>query len=561
MRFSIFSRLLSSGMIMALICFLALTGCKKDEESHPELQTLAATVVSPVKVTLKAKIVTKGSFDIIDHGFIYSGYSSPSEGNGTKVSLGNNAAEGEISKEIQNFSSVIGSTLYYRAYLVNTNGTVYGQVLSVQLPNITTASFVPSTAKVGDQVDLVGQFYDLTKDEVSMTFGGSSAKIISVTPTKITVEVPSGISFNSYYYNTVSIALTIGGQNRSISSNFKLLPTLKNFSPTSGPIGTNITITGDNIVSSYSYNTLKVYFDDYLASSSYGSGSITATVPQSVTEQKLTVSVEIDGNKMVLPGEFTLTAPTVSSLSALSGLPGSVFSIFGTNFSNNSYYAPNGLAVTVGGVPASFSFVSSGQLNVTIPSNLPVGTYKVAVKSGPFTVEATQSLAVQAMSVSSFSPASGSVGKEVTIQGLFVANGYYQVYFGAASTNAYNVTSTSLKANVPYGANPGAVKISVQRDNQTAQSSSDFTILAPSISSFTPANGVSGTAVTISGSGFSPYSYNNTVRFGSTNATVLSATESTIIAVVPSNLNQGAMKISVITNGQTVISSSNFTVN
>jgi hypothetical protein len=554
---------LSALLVLGTIAFytIFLQSCKKDEESHPEIQTVTAIALSPVKVVLKANVANKGSFEILDHGFLYSTWNNVSEGNGTKVSLGKSISEGEISKEITNLGYLGSSTLYARAYLTNSNGTVYGQVVSVQLPTVGTGSIVPSVAKAGEQVVLNGQFHSLTKDEVSVTFGGVHAKIIEVTPIKITVEVPAGINLNTYYsnYNNVGIQLIIGGNTQTLSANFKLSPTLTSFSPASGVIGSNITINGSNIGSYYSYNSLKVYFGSVLSPSvSSNSGYITATVPI-LNDPKATVYVEVDGNKQAVPGEFSLTTPTITSITPTSGLPTALLTIYGSNFPLNYYYN-NSLTVTVGGLVAGVTYYSNGQLNVTIPSGLSTGDHKVVLKTGPFTVEAPQLLKVQSMAATSFSPSSGAVGKEVTIQGNFVPNASYQVLFGTIPSNAYSVSATSLKAQVPYGATPGDVKISVQKDNQKSEASGLFTVLAPTLTSFTPSSGVAGTAVTIKGTGFNTYLYNNSVRFGSTTATVLSATENTIIAIVPSNLNPGAMKISVITNGQTVTSTSNFTV-
>jgi hypothetical protein len=80
------------------------------------------------------------------------------------------------------------------------------------------------------------------------------------------------------------------------------------------------------------------------------------------------------------------------------------------------------------------------------------------------------------------------------------------------------------------------------------------------ISSFSPANGPVGDAVVITGLGFDPTLANNTVKFGNTTATVLQATPTTLVALVPTGLTVGTgVAISVTASGLTGTSATNFT--
>src|SRR6185437_7100559 len=55
----------------------------------------------------------------------------------------------------------------------------------------------------------------------------------------------------------------------------------------------------------------------------------------------------------------------------------------------------------------------------------------------------------------------------------------------------------------------------------------------PAISSISPAMGVAGAQVTISGSNFDPAAANNTVKFNGTQATIVSATTTTLVVNAP----------------------------
>ncbi|MFN3403987.1 MAG: FG-GAP-like repeat-containing protein [Cytophagaceae bacterium] len=84
------------------------------------------------------------------------------------------------------------------------------------------------------------------------------------------------------------------------------------------------------------------------------------------------------------------------------------------------------------------------------------------------------------------------------------------------------------------------------------------TASAPAISGFSPNSGSVGTTVTISGSNFSSTPSQNTVTFNGVAATVTAATSTSLTVTVPSGATTGT--ISVTVNGQSVVSSSSFTV-
>ncbi|HEX6982783.1 MAG TPA: fasciclin domain-containing protein [Balneolaceae bacterium] len=79
----------------------------------------------------------------------------------------------------------------------------------------------------------------------------------------------------------------------------------------------------------------------------------------------------------------------------------------------------------------------------------------------------------------------------------------------------------------------------------------------PTITSIQPQNGPPGTAVTISGSEFSPTASENTVTFAGTEAEVTEAAESELVAIVPENAESGAVAVTVDGNTAT---GPNFTV-
>jgi hypothetical protein len=539
---------------MLLLVSTQFQSCKKDKSSDPQVQTTAVTALAPGKVLFKGNIVSTGSFKITDYGFVYSTVTSGiNETTGTKVSLGQSPATGPYSKEVDNItvSSPYSPMIYVRAYITNEKGTAFGALMSVALPTPTASNVTPSSGKSGDQITINGQFYASTASDVSVYFSGVQATVVSASSTQIVATVPSGI--NAVDNSQVPIQVSVGGQNLSIPYSFTIQANFKDYSPKSGPIGTAITFTGDNLPSYYySSSNYTVSFGGVNESMSYYSQA--ATVPSNVTSNSFQISVTENGKTFALPGTFSLTAPTITSLSPGSGLAGTTVTVTGTNF-------PTGYGVisaTLGNTSVNASVYSSTQFSFTVPSNMTPGSYSFVLAAGPSNVTASQKFTVTAPSITSFSPASGPVNSQVTLNGSFVAGQYYTVNFGSYSTSGYASASNSLTVYVPQGVS-GAVQVSAVIGGQTVTAPGTFTVTVPTITSFSPGSGVAGTVVTITGTGFNS-TYGANVTFGSVNANVLSVTSTTIKAIVPSNTGNGAMKITVTQGGQTVVSADNFTV-
>ncbi|MFM8741671.1 MAG: IPT/TIG domain-containing protein, partial [Cytophagales bacterium] len=122
--------------------------------------------------------------------------------------------------------------------------------------------------------------------------------------------------------------------------------------------------------------------------------------------------------------------------------------------------------------------------------------------------------------ITSFAPASGTVGTSVTITGTNFSTtpANNVVKFNGVTATVTASTATSITATVPTGATSGTISVTVAG---TATSATSFTVVVPpTIASFAPASGTVGTSVTITGTNFSTTPANNIVFFGATRATV-----------------------------------------
>jgi ABC-type oligopeptide transport system substrate-binding subunit len=152
-------------------------------------------------------------------------------------------------------------------------------------------------------------------------------------------------------------------------------------------------------------------------------------------------------------------------------------------------------------------------------------------------------------------PASGTVGSTVTINGSGFTGVTAVRFNGTPSTSVTNVTETSLRAVVPDGAQTGPVQV-VSPDG-TGTSTASFTV-TPRVTGFTPSAAKRGAAVTIHGSNFTGA---QKVVFGS--AAILApgftvADDGTITTTVPMNAVTG--KVTVTTLAGSAASATPFTV-
>jgi hypothetical protein len=179
--------------------------------------------------------------------------------------------------------------------------------------------------------------------------------------------------------------------------------------------------------------------------------------------------------------------------------------------------------------PGTVSFTGGGGASRTVTG--------VGVATGP--------------SITSFSPASGTPGIGVVIQGGNLLGATAVKLDGTSAAFTVN-SGTQITFTVPANATSGA--LSVTTPAGTATSTTSF-MVTPRITGFTPASGAAGASVVINGANFTGATG---VAFNGTAAafTVNSATK--ITATVPSGATTG--KIGVTTPAGSAITSANFAV-
>lgn len=548
------------GTKILCIVFILLSGvifsCKKDDFTPPAVQTLSVTALSSTSFEVVGNIGKTGSEETLEYGFVYNSTQEVGENKGIKVSLGKDAKEGEFRKQIRvdsALSSNYYNTIWVRSYLRDAKGTVFGAMLNINLPSPSMGDITPKMAMSGDIIKIVGTFFDATINNTVVTIGNVRAKTVSVSSTEISAEVPSGIQAS--HGNSVNVSIKIGSTPAGNSS-LQMLANYKDFSPKSGPVGSELKFTGDNLPDYYGSSNIQVEMGNQLINPTYYYSTI--NVPFTVKESS-DLAITINGKKKVL-GTFTVTPPVISELSPESVYPGQAILIRGTNFPTMSDGSEGRPLVKLGtGSYTDVSFSDRNTYHYTIPGNISEGDHSLYLKVGPHEVQAPRKLKIMGYSATSFAPKSGSSLQLINITGNFISGTWYTVYFGSIEAGGTATSATNLQVTVPYGMPEGNVKISIEFPNKRVTVPGDFEIVGPSFTSFNPTSAVPGTVLTIKGSGF-VQNYDTVVKFGSIAVSPNSVSSNTILVTVPSNVSPGAMKLTVVTAGQSVTHKDNFTL-
>ena len=148
-------------------------------------------------------------------------------------------------------------------------------------------------------------------------------------------------------------------------------PTIGNFSPRNGPVGTSVTIDGNHFTGATS-----VTFNGHGAQFSVvNDDRITATVPADATTGLIRVTTPAGFDES--SGVFTVTggAPVIDNFSPRSGPVGTSVTIDGNHFTGAT-------SVTFNGRGAQFSVVNDDRITATVPSGATTGLIRVTTPAG-----------------------------------------------------------------------------------------------------------------------------------------------------------------------------------
>lgn len=314
------------------------------------------------------------------------------------------------------------------------------------------SSMSPARAKVGDVVTLTGTSL-LGASEV--LFGSVPAVPTSVTPTNLTVVVPS-------LSTSQRLTVTTPGGSFLMPTELLLLPRITSFSPEGGGQGAVVTLNGDGLS-----GTTGVWFGDAAALrvTNISSTQVTAVVPAGIGIAPITLTTA-NGTNTTTAAFFG--PPSVTSYTPAQGKPGASIVINGSNFSNVSRVRFSG------GMEAAFTVQSATRLSTTVPLGAVTGPVTVTTPGGDsesgasFTVQSTAPLVI------GFLPGSGAPGTSVRIIGDNLAGTTGVRFNGVTAPNFTVVGETNILTVVPAGATSG--RVLVLTTSGSVQSPVDFLV-------------------------------------------------------------------------------------
>jgi subtilisin family serine protease len=357
------------------------------------------------------------------------------------------------------------------------------------VPTIDSISGGPFTA--GSSITFTGATYSGTNAVLFTGLGGpvSSAFKIATNGKSVTATVPPTAV-------TGVVNVRNAGGPTPTDDPVAIVPKSVTISPSSGPVGTPVTITGTNF--------------DGVATATVGGAPLTGVQHLSAMQLRGTIGAgaKTSGGSAIVttaggdspagPG-FRVTPNVVQwPIPAAPVQVGDTIDVLGTNLRNDDGSDP---VVTVGTTPADVQPGSTAtDLKVTVPDTVS-GKVSVSINSG--TAAATfltpSSLLIRPTVGSPFAPDHGASGQVVTIPGKTFASVKSVAFNGVIAP--FTFTGGVLKATVPAASTTGKVTVTTASGSDT--SAQDF-VVDPKIATFSPASGPVGTLVTITGSGFGP---------------------------------------------------------
>lgn len=398
------------------------------------------------------------------------------------------------------------------------------------------SDYYPNSGNQGTLVTVQGTGFGSRLEDVSASFSGTQADVVSTTPTEIVLRSPAN-------GQSGDIVLKVRGQELPVGKYTYQTLSVQEVSPSNGAAGTHIRISGAGFGSLK--GPAKVFINGKEAIVvSAGDNVLVAEVPQDAGSGAVTVKVD---GKEAAGRIFKYQA--ITAIKPLTGGKGTRVRISGEGFDELAA----GNYVDFNGKQAVVEEVGTDHLIVIAPDEVKTGPLSVTINqqkvTGPvFTV-------VPLPVINDISPLSGPAGSVMTINGsnFSTLKEENKVTINGKTLEILTANAFKLTLTIPGGTGNGNVVLSV---NDQVVQGPEFKDQSLGILKLSPDNGLAGTVVTITGSGFDTDAAANVVTFNGVTAKVNSATENTLVVVAPAGLSTGIVKVS--TKGQTANSPGNF---
>lgn len=392
--------------------------------------------------------------------------------------------------------------------------------------------YYPNSGNQGTLVTVEGTGFSSNPSDVSATFSGTPADVVSVTPDAVVLRAPQKAS-------TGQIVMKVNGETLNIGLYTYQELSVQRISPANGAAGAHIRISGAG------FSSLKGPAEVLIN----GKTSVVVSASDTLLVVEVPVAVGTGPVKVKVDGKEAtgqiFKYQAIAGISPLTGGKGTQVRITGEGFEDLA----EGNYVDFNGKQALVKEASGTSLLVIAPAEVETGPLSVTINkqkvTGPvFTV-------VPPPVIETVSPLSGPGGSVMTIVGttFSIIPEENKVSINGHVIPVTTASATKLTLTLPGNTGNGKVVLSV---NDQVVQGPEFKDQSLGINKLSPENGLAGTQVTITGTGFNINAAQNTVTFNGLPAAVISATENSIVVKAPIGLSTGPVK--VINNGAEAIS-------
>ena len=231
-----------------------------------------------------------------------------------------------------------------------------GAVFAAATPSVSSLS--PTSGTGGTAVTISGSNFGPSQGSSTVTFNGKkAATITSWSNTSIVADVPAGTPEGAG-----PVVVTVSGVASTNNPTFTVTgPQIASLSPTSGAIGTPVTITGSNFGASQGTSTVTFNGTNATTISSWSNTSIVAQVPSLATTGNVAVTVSGIASPASSSSMFTITGSggCANGGGAASLLAGDYA------FGGQGFTGGNTFTTVIGRFHADgINTISNGQINV-----------------------------------------------------------------------------------------------------------------------------------------------------------------------------------------------------
>ncbi len=405
--------------------------------------------------------------------------------------------------------------------------TVGGQVTTATF-TVTPAidSVSPAAATAGTLVTVTGRNFGASHGASTLRVGGTALASATWTDTQITFVVPPALAAA-----VTEVAVVVGG----VASNavpFTIDPWLSTVSPAQGSGGDAVGVSATGLGAAQG-SSVALLGGVSLAIDTWTHTGFTWTVADDAAPGLQTLSVTVNGRTGNTLGFRVL--PEMLALAPVAATSGTTVRVTGTNFGSG--------VVRIDGVAVPAASWSATEVTFVLSSALAGGTHVVDIVSGGETSNAL-TLTV-APYIASLSPAAGAGGASVTLTGggFGAVQGSSVLSVGPVQLTADSWSDTAVSFTIPptLGAGVHDVRLTVGGETSNARTLG----VNPRIDSLSPANGLAGATVTLTGAGFGAVQGAGVVHFGAATAPVTAWYPTEITFTVPAGVGAGVFALSV----------------